>query len=99
VTFSNATKDNVTVRRLFSGAAEGEEVKALWVESDYSATNAYFAPSGKAKKAARDMVRYHLKRASREKAAPDGFDEDAYLANIEALFAEIDATLGEGEGA
>jgi hypothetical protein len=96
LTFQRRAKDNMPLRRFLFGADEGAAVKALEIESDYSATNGYFVPDGHARKHARNTAMANVKRLLREGAAPAGFEEDAYLANLQSLWAALDAKLEGG---
>jgi hypothetical protein len=82
------------VRRVLSGAAEGEAVKALDIESDYSAANSYFVPDARAKRDARKEVIEQAERLAASEVA-DPVAVAAYVANIRALFAAIDASAIE----
>ena len=97
LTFQRRAKDDMPLRRFLFGADEGAAVKALDIESDYSATNAYFVPDGHARKHARATAMANVKRLIVEGAAPHGFDGDAYLANLESLLAALDAKIEGGE--
>jgi hypothetical protein len=94
VSFRDAPEHNITVRRVLSGAAEGEAVKALDIESDYSAANSYFVPDARAKRDARKEVIEQAERLAASEVA-DPVAVAAYVANIRALFAAIDASAIE----
>lgn len=89
---SGAAESNMPIRRVLSGAGEGVETKALEIESDYSAANVAFAPDRRAKWDARAVILREARRLAYQHA-PTGFDVDAYIANIELLFTEIDRSL------
>lgn len=88
-----AAKSNMPIRRVFSGAAEAIETKALEIESDYSVTNIAFAADPGSKWDARTVILREARRLASQHA-PKGFDVDAYIANIKRLFTEIDLSLG-----
>jgi hypothetical protein len=97
LTFLHRPKDNMPLRRFLFGADEGAAVKALEIESDHSATNSYFVPDGHSRKHARSTAMVNIKRLLKEGAAPAGFDEGAYLANLESLYAALDAKIEGGD--
>ncbi|RWQ28877.1 MAG: hypothetical protein E5Y88_27245 [Mesorhizobium sp.] len=93
VSFRDAPGHNITIRRILSGAAEDEAVKALNIESDYSAANSYFVPDARAKRDARKEAIEQAEKLAGEFVDPVGVA--AYVANIRALFAAIDASAVE----
>lgn len=84
----DAAERNPTVRRYLTGADEGTAVKALEIESDYSAANSYFVPDGHAKRAAREEVFSHVKALAQAHLAPR--ELEAYLANLAELLDALD---------
>lgn len=84
----DAADRNPTVRRYLSGADEGSAAKALEIETDYSAANAYFVPDGHAKRAAREEVMVHVKALAQAQLTTQ--DASAYLANLATLLEALD---------
>lgn len=84
----DAAERNPTVRRYLTGADEGTAVKALEIESDYSAANGYFVPDGHAKRAAREEVFSHVKALAQAHLTPH--ELQAYLANLVELLVTLD---------
>jgi hypothetical protein len=89
LSLKDAQDRNPTLRRYLSGADEGSAVKALEIETDYSATNGYFVPDGHAKRAARDEVMVHVKALAQSQLS--AHDAETYLANLAELLEALDA--------
>ncbi|MBX3579774.1 MAG: hypothetical protein KF723_21430 [Rhizobiaceae bacterium] len=91
-------KDTMPVRRLFSGAGDGQRAVPLDIASDYSAANVFFEPDPVAKKDARAVAMRHAERLALEVNGM-AFDAGPYLRNLEALFALIDSEAANASGA
>jgi len=94
LTFAEAPGDNTPVWRLVADAmphekVAGEHLDASRLSKDWRLSNLNKTSGGTAKKAARCTALGHAETAARAHA-PSGFNVAAYVANIEALFAEHD---------
>ncbi len=94
LTFTEAPDDNTPVWRLVADAmphekVAGEHLDASRLSKDWRLSNLHKTRGGTAKKAARCTALGHAETAARTHA-PIGFNVAAYVANIQALFAEHD---------
>lgn len=95
----DAPGDLMSLTRIFKGVGDNQVIKQGIIKSDLRNENLGVIPGGKPNKDARQTIIRHVERLVREREAggvlPKDFDVAAYLANIQRLFAIVDA---EAEG-
>jgi hypothetical protein len=97
VSYRDAPKDNTPIARLVIGAEFHEAVETIDFASDLRPDNLAKFGAGKPDKEARGLMLKHCERVAREREAsgtlPNGFDIGAYMANLKAHLAAIDAEV------
>lgn len=79
----------VSIRRILFDAKGREMTKPLWLERDYSPESTCTEADGHPERPSRSVAMLHVEQEAHHRAPPS-FDVPAYLANIQALFAEVD---------